>query len=177
MRIGALLRRTDMALLDRWYALVGTELHLRGGKPHDPEVARALLDELGVGAARLDEALADPTTHDDVLADHRRVTEGGGFGVPTLFFPDGQKFFGPVLVNPPTGDAAVRLWDLVIGLLEFPNVYEIQRPKGESETADIAAMLQPYLAGRDWVSIDRGRVIDLSGMGQLSSPQPATPPA
>ncbi|MCX5043635.1 DsbA family protein [Aldersonia sp. NBC_00410] len=177
MRIGALLRRTDMALLDRWYALIGTELHLRGGKPHDPEVARALLDELGVGAARLDEALADPTTHDDVLADHRRVTEGGGFGVPTLFFADGQKFFGPVLVNPPTGDAAVRLWDLVIGLLEFPNVYEIQRPKGESETADIGAALQPYLAGRDWVSIDRGRVIDLSGMGQLSSPQPATPPA
>jgi predicted DsbA family dithiol-disulfide isomerase len=36
MRIGALLRRTDMSLLDRWYAAIGHELHAAGGKPHDP---------------------------------------------------------------------------------------------------------------------------------------------
>lgn len=164
MRIGALLRRQDMALLDRWYALVGAELHLHGGKPHDPAVARKLLDKLGVGGGVLDAALADQTTHDDVHADHRRVVEGGGFGVPTLYFPDGQKFFGPVLVNPPEGERAERLWELVLGLLEFPNVYEIQRPKGDREFTDISTALQPYVAGRDWVSIDRGRVIDLSGI-------------
>ncbi|WP_068280629.1 hypothetical protein [Aldersonia kunmingensis] len=172
MRIGALLRRTDMALLDRWYALIGTELHLQGGKPHDPEVARVLLDHLGVSDTLLDDALADPTTHDDVLADHRRVVESGGFGVPTLFFPDGQKFFGPVLVNPPAGERAERLWDVVVGLLEFPNVYEIQRPKGEREVTDIATALKPYVSGRDWVSIDRGRVIDLSGVGAFTPTPP-----
>ena len=32
MRIGALLRRTDMSLLDRWYAAIGRELHTLGGK-------------------------------------------------------------------------------------------------------------------------------------------------
>lgn len=73
MRIGALLRRTNMSLLDRWYAAIGHELHTLGGKPHDPAVARRLLCDVGVNAAILDAALDDPTTHDDVRADHQRV--------------------------------------------------------------------------------------------------------
>src|SRR5262249_33893546 len=46
MRIGVLLRRTDMSLLDRWYAAIGRELHTLGGKPHDPVVARRLLGDI-----------------------------------------------------------------------------------------------------------------------------------
>ncbi len=53
----------------------------------------------------------------------------GGFGVPTLVFDDGQALFGPVLVNPPAGEDAVRLWEHVTGWLEFPHLYELQRPK------------------------------------------------
>ncbi len=165
MRIGALLRRRDMAELDAWYALIGAELHERGGKPHDPDTARRLLDDLGFGAATLDAALADPTTHDDVLADHQRVVSAAGYGVPTLFFPDGQCLFGPVLIDPPQGEQAVRLWHLVTGLLEFPDLYEIQRPKGEPEQARILNALQPYLAGRDWVSVNRGTVIEFPSEG------------
>ncbi|HEU5031779.1 MAG TPA: DsbA family protein [Spirillospora sp.] len=161
MRIGALLRRRDMAALDAWYGAIGAELHVRGGRPHDPAVARRLLDELGFGAPTLDEALADPGTHEDVRADHRRVVDAGGFGVPTLFFPDGQCLFGPVLTDPPAGDRAVRLWETVTGMLEFPDLYEIQRPKGAAERQRIHRALQPYLSGRDWVSIDRGRVIEI----------------
>ncbi|ROO85769.1 putative DsbA family dithiol-disulfide isomerase [Actinocorallia herbida] len=160
MRIGALLRRRDMAALDAWYGLIGAELHERGGKPHDPDVARRLLDRLGFGAATLDEALADETTHADVLADHRRVLDAGGYGVPTLFFPDGQCLFGPVLIDPPAGVRAVRLWDVVTGTLEFPDLYEIQRPKGTAEKLRIHHALQPYLTGRDWISVDRGEVIE-----------------
>jgi 2-hydroxychromene-2-carboxylate isomerase len=167
MRVGALLRRRGMSALDAWYARTGAELHERGGKPHDPQVARRLLDELGFGAATLDEALVDPTTHDDVRADHDRVVGAGGFGVPTLFFPDGQCLFGPVLVDPPDGERALRLWDTVTGMLEFPHVYEIQRPKSSADQQAIVEALGPYLAGRDWVSIDRGEVIEF----------PATPPA
>ena len=40
MRIGALLRRTDMAHLDAWYARAGKALHEDGHKPHEPAVAR-----------------------------------------------------------------------------------------------------------------------------------------
>ena len=85
MRIGALLRRTDMSLLDRWYAAIGRELHTLGGKPHDPAVARRLLSDIGADAAVLDAALDDPTTHDEVRAEHQRVVDAGGYGVPTLF--------------------------------------------------------------------------------------------
>ena len=164
MRIGALLRRDSHELLDRWYAAIGHELHDLGGKPHDPTVALRLLSGIGAAPTLLDDAIADPTTHDEVRADHQRVVDAGGFGVPTMFFPDGQSLFGPVLIEPPTGDRALRLWDLVTGLREFPHVYEIQRPKGPADAAAIGAALTPYLGGRDWVSIDRGKEIDLSGI-------------
>ncbi|WP_436405232.1 mycothiol-dependent nitroreductase Rv2466c family protein [Mycobacterium asiaticum] len=160
MRIGALLRRTDMALLDQWYAVIGRELHDRGGKPHDPEVARRLLGEIGVDPTNLDAALADPTTHDEVRAEHQRVLDAGGFGVPTLFF-NGQCLFGPVLVNPPTGADAVKLWQVVTGMAEFPHVYELQRPKSAADAELIGRSLRPYLDGRDWVSINRGEVVDV----------------
>lgn len=164
MRIGALLRRRSMDLLDSWYAAVGAELHAEGGKPHDPEVARRLLTRIGLAPELLDEALADGTTHDEVRADHQRVVDAGGFGVPTLFFPGGQCLFGPVLVDPPAGADAVRLWDVVRGMAELPHVYELQRPKAPADQALIAERLQPYLRGRDWVSVDRGQVIDLGSV-------------
>ncbi|OBK23839.1 hypothetical protein A5635_18765 [Mycobacterium asiaticum] len=160
MRIGALLRRTDMALLDQWYAVIGRELHDRGGKPHDPEVARRLLVEIGFDPANLDAALADPTTHDEVRAEHQRVLDAGGFGVPTLFL-NGQCLFGPVLVNPPTGVDATKLWQVVTGMAEFPHVYELQRPKSAADAELIGRSLRPYLDGRDWVSINRGEVVDV----------------
>ena len=160
MRIGALLRRTDMALLDRWYAAIGRELHTLGGKPHEPEVARRILGEIGVDGAILDAALADSTTHDEVRAEHQRVVDAGGYGVPTLFM-NGQCLFGPVLVDPPTGPDALKLWGMVTGLAELPHVYELQRPKSAADAELIGRHLRPYLDGRDWVSINRGEVIDV----------------
>jgi 2-hydroxychromene-2-carboxylate isomerase len=160
MRIGALLRRTDMSLLDRWYATTGRELHALGGKPHDPAVARRLLSDIGADAAVLDAALDDPTTHDEVRAEHQRVVDAGGYGVPTLFM-SGQCLFGPVLVDPPTGPAALTLWNVVTGMAELPHVYELQRPKSQADAELIGKHLRPYLDGRDWVSINRGEVIDV----------------
>jgi hypothetical protein len=55
----------------------------------------------------------------------------------------------------------MKLWELVTSWLEFPNLYEIQRPKTTQHVADITEALQPYLAGRDWESIDRGRKIKI----------------
>jgi 2-hydroxychromene-2-carboxylate isomerase len=160
MRIGALLRRTDMSFLDSWYGAIGRELHTLGGKPHDPEVARRLLGKIGAEPETLDEALADSTTHDDVRAEHQRVVDAGGYGVPTLFM-DGQCLFGPVLVDPPTGPAALKLWGVVTGMAELPHVYELQRPKSAADAELIGKSLRPYLDGRDWISINRGEVIDV----------------
>jgi len=162
MRIGALLRRTDMDDLDRWYALAGRALHVDGHKPHDPVVARMLLEQLDLDPALVDLAIDDPTTGDEVLAEHRKVIEAGGYGVPTLFLAGGQCLFGPVLIDPPTGEAAVRLWDAVVAWTEFPSLYELQRPKTADDERRIVTTFRPYLEARDWVSINRGEVIDLS---------------
>ena len=159
MRIGAALRRKSMDLLDQWYARIGAELHRDGGSPHVPERARELLPEIGASTDVLDEALADSQTHTEIQTDHQRVIEAGGFGVPTLFFAE-QALFGPVLVDPPYGHDALRLWELTVGWLEFPHLYEIQRPKGTRDQERIGEVLQPYLAGRDWQSVNRGEVID-----------------
>jgi 2-hydroxychromene-2-carboxylate isomerase len=109
MRIGALLRRQGMQHLDSWYAAVGRALHVNGEKPHQRAVAGELIAAIGMDPGLVDAAIADPTTGDEVLTDHLRVTQAGGFGVPTLFFPDGQCLFGPVLIDPPAGEAAERL--------------------------------------------------------------------
>jgi 2-hydroxychromene-2-carboxylate isomerase len=155
MRIGAFLRRIDMDLLDRWYLAAGTALHMDGRKPHRPEVAAALLEELGLDPGFVDAAMADSTTGDEVRAEHDVVVSKGAFGVPTLVFDDGQALFGPVLIEPPTGEAAVRLWRSVTGWLEFPHLYELQRPKQRDDVAAIATAFRPYLEARDWVSIQK----------------------
>ncbi len=168
MRVGALLRRTDMALLDAWYARAGKALHEEGRKPHDPAVARQLLKEIGLDPALVDAAIADPTTHEEVREEHQRVVDRGGYGVPTLIFPDGQMLFGPVLLDAPTGAAAVRLWQAVTAWREFPSLFELQRPKTAAHDQVILAAFKPYLAARDWVSINRGELVSFAKPAQES---------
>jgi 2-hydroxychromene-2-carboxylate isomerase len=158
MRVGAMLRRTSMEDLDRWYERIGRALHEEGLRPHRPEVARELLAELGLDPGIVDAAIADDTTNDEVLADHRRVTAAAGYGAPTLFFGD-HCLFGPVLVDPPLDEAAVRLWEAVTAWVEFPDLYELQQPKTREIEQRITKVFEPYLNARDWVSINRGEEI------------------
>ena len=155
LRIGALLRRTSMDDLDHWYERAGRALHEDGLRPHEPDVARHLIAEIGLDPALVDEAIADQSTHDEVRIEHQKVIDAGGYGVPTMFIGD-QCLFGPVLIDPPTGDAAMRLWDACMAWLEFPHLYELQRPKTKQDERDIAATFKPYIEARDWVSINRG---------------------
>ena len=155
MRIGAYLRRQDPALLDHWYLVAGRALHEEGRKPHRPDVAETLLTEMGLDPGWVRAAIDDPSTGDEVQAEHDLVVSKGGFGVPTLVFEDGQALFGPVLVDPPFGEAAVRLWRLVTGWLEFPHVYEVQRPKRAEDMDTIAKAFSSYLDARDWFSVQR----------------------
>ena len=155
MRIGALLRRRDMALLDQWYEAAGSALHVHGRKPHRREVAEELLEEMGLDPGIVQQALDDETTNEEVRAEHQAVVDLGFFGVPTLCFDDGQALFGPVLLDPPSGDEAVRLWDDVCRWLDHPNVFEIKRPKRPSDLERIEEVFRPYIEARDWVTIQR----------------------
>ena len=85
-----------------------------------------------------------------------------------MFFPDGQCLFGPVLVDPPMGEAAVRLWDAVVAWTEFPHLYELQRPKTPADEQAIAETFRPYLEARDCVAITRGGVITFDDRGAQS---------
>ncbi len=170
LRIGALVGRIDMKHLDDWYAVTGRALHVDGMKIHEPDVARLLLEEIGMDPGLVDESIRDESTNTEVKADHDKVVAADGFGVPTLFFPgaDGspeQTIFGPVLIDPPTGDAAVRLWDVVCGWLEFPHLYELQRPKTAADQRLIGQTFKPYMEARDWVSINRGKVVAMEEDG------------
>ncbi|MBT94774.1 MAG: hypothetical protein CL431_02235 [Acidimicrobiaceae bacterium] len=162
MRIGAILRRQSMDNLDQWYERSGRALHEEGKRPHDPDVARHLLTEIGMDPGIVDESLQDHTTHDEIKNDHQRVIDAGGYGVPTLFFDD-HALYGPVLIDPPEGERAIRLWKTVLSWLEFPDLYEMQKLKSLDDQGRIAETFRPYLEARDWVSINRGKVINFDG--------------
>ncbi len=153
LRIGALLRRRSMDDLDRWYEAAGRALHEEGRKPHTPEGAKEILAELGLDPNLVDEALEDATTHDEVRAEHESVVNRGGYGVPTLVFEDDTCLFGPVVTPAPTGDAAMRLWDLTVGWQEFPHLYEMCRPKTSGDREHIDAQFKTYVEARDWMTI------------------------
>ncbi len=165
MRIGAILRRESMEDLDKWYERSGRALHEEGRRPHDPTVAKELLEEIGMDPHIVDISLDDLSTHDEIKEDHKRVVDAGGYGVPTLFFGD-HALFGPVLVDPPEGEEAMRLWAAVTAWLEFPYLYEIQKPKTGEDEQHIFQTFRPYLEARDWVSINRGKVIEFSDEDQ-----------
>lgn len=154
MRVGALLRREDPALLDRWYAATGAALFEHGEPVFLQEGAERVAAEAGLPAGVVARALADETTHDDVRSDHDHVVSThAGYGVPTLVFPTGQAVFGPVVVPAPRGDDALALWDVVRGWLKFPHLYEMRTPKRRADHEHIGAAFEPYLRARKWQTI------------------------
>ncbi|GAC1407749.1 MAG: DsbA family protein [Chloroflexota bacterium] len=149
MRVGAHLRTGDPALLDTWYAAIGKAIHVDGRPAYDPGVAREIVAELGLQPDTVTAAMADPATNDAVRADHEwLVSTHGGFGVPTLVFPWGKALYGPVVAPAPTGDDAMRLWNLALEWVACPHLYEFKAPKSASEEHHLHEFLRPTFAAR-----------------------------
>jgi hypothetical protein len=47
------------------------------------------------------------------------------------------------------------LWQAVTAWLQFPQLYELQRPKRRADIEAIAKQFTPYLEARDWVTIQK----------------------
>ena len=155
MRVGAWLRRLDMDMCDRWYEACGRALHVDGRRFYDRAVALDLLASIGAPPTAWDDALADPTTHDDVRNDHdRAVATYGAFGVPIIVLPGTRAIFGPVVVPAPIGEAALALWDLCCRYSEIGGLFEIKTPKTTADLRMIAQRFEPYLGARQWATIE-----------------------
>jgi 2-hydroxychromene-2-carboxylate isomerase len=154
MRVAAWLRRTDNDLCGAWYEACGHALHVEGRRFYDVTVAKELLAEIGAPDDAWDAALADTTTHDEVRADHdHAVNTFGAFGVPIIVFESGRAVFGPVVVPAPHGDDALALWDLTEAYSRVQGLYELKTPKTHDDLRTIANAFQPYLAAREWQTI------------------------
>jgi 2-hydroxychromene-2-carboxylate isomerase len=101
------------------FAGIGEPAHLRAA------LERAVLDASFADAAEDDR-------HDDELRDEVRTAlsrTGPGVGTPVVVFepPDGMAFFGPVISRIPDDAEALRLWDAVLTLGQWPGFAEIKR--------------------------------------------------
>jgi hypothetical protein len=149
MRVGAMLRREDPDLLDLWCAETGRRFHEEAVPVYRYPQAREAAAELGL-ARQFDAALEDPTTHDDVRADHSYVVDTySAFGVPTLVL-DGQAIFGPKITPAPTGADALRLWDVVTTWRQIPNLFQLRKPMTKADLAAMDEVFEPYYRSRAW---------------------------
>jgi 2-hydroxychromene-2-carboxylate isomerase len=113
--------------VDRLYLALGKARHERKEDLSEASVVTAALQEAGLSPDLLEEAMGDPSTEEEYLAEHRAVVEQGGFGVATLVIGGCEPMFGPVIDDVPSGEEAGRLFDHVADLCKLPYFFELKR--------------------------------------------------
>ena len=73
MRVAAWLRRQSNDWCGTFYEVCGRALHVDGRRHYERETALELMAGAGLPTEAWDEALADPTTSDEVRADHEHA--------------------------------------------------------------------------------------------------------
>jgi len=120
------------AAMGRFYLAVGTAYHERGEALDDPAVVRAALAEAGLDEGLHDKAMADDSTWDTVVAEHRTLVDATrSFGVPTIVLDGGEgpAIFGPVIYAVPSDGDAVELFRHVEWLARYDNFSELKRDR------------------------------------------------
>jgi predicted DsbA family dithiol-disulfide isomerase len=117
--------------IDRLYVAMGQAVHERREDIKKRAVVEAVLEGAGFDRSLYGRALEDPSTEEEVMAEHNEGKEKyAAFGVPWLVL-DGQDigFYGPVIDEVPSGDGALELWRHTSWLLTQPYLYEIKRER------------------------------------------------
>jgi 2-hydroxychromene-2-carboxylate isomerase len=113
--------------VDKLYAAFGSARHERQEDLSDEGVVRSAIEEAGYSPSLLDEAMKDPSTEQEYVAEHKEVVARGGFGVATLQIDGSDPIFGPVIQPVPSGEEAGKLFDHVAGMSTLDYFYEIKR--------------------------------------------------
>lgn len=115
--------------LDRLYTEFGNRLHFGGAPADDSTLVAALaaadLPAELIGAA--DDASVDAAIR--VTHDEGQARVGQDSGSPIVAIGDGPGFFGPVVVPPPEGEAAEKLYDVVRLASAVPEFSELKRAR------------------------------------------------
>lgn len=132
--------------------------------PADPAAHRASLgsrvtvEELLVGLglpASLADALDDPSWDEIIRAesDAALALTGKDVGTPIIAYdpPNGPAFFGPVISRVPSDEDAVRLWDAVLELANFPGFSELKRSMREAPALRVLGLAEDQVGkSEDW---------------------------
>jgi predicted DsbA family dithiol-disulfide isomerase len=111
------------------YRELGQAHHERGEPLGEGATLEAAVVAAGLTRSLVADALADETIVAEILAEHVAATDRGAFGVPSLSVDGSRPFFGPIVDNHITAEAAGELWDVVAPLLVNPHVFELKRPR------------------------------------------------
>ncbi len=115
--------------LDRLYTEFGNRVHYGDSAPEDATLVAAL-DAAGLPAeliAAADDASIDAAIR--VTHDEGQARVGQESGSPIVAIGDGPGYFGPVVVPPPTGEAAEKLYDIVRLASGVPEFSELKRAR------------------------------------------------
>lgn len=116
--------------VDRLYLALGQARHDRKESLGDPAIVDRALTEAGLDPAWRTEAAGRADLEDRVQTEHRDGVERlGGFGVPTISIEGRRGFFGPVITEVPTGEAAGELWDHMAWLSDQTYFFEYKRSR------------------------------------------------
>ena len=126
-------RRQGSKAIGPLYTAIGRQTWESAPPEADMATAvRTALTEVGSDPALCDEAMADASTWDEVLDEHRSFVERTrSFGVPTIVLDggDGLAIFGPVISELPADADAVELWGHVSWLARYGNFAELKRDR------------------------------------------------
>jgi len=119
------------AAVDKLYVAYGNARHGSKENYAEPAVQKRCLEAAGLPSTLFDEAMADPSTAQEVRTETREAIDKlAAFGVPTLVLAGSDiGVFGPVIDPVPSGQEALSLWDSVYTSLKQPFLYEMKRTR------------------------------------------------